>query len=118
MLQLPEGVQGRSRPEQAPYRRHTLSALAASRSLSRAASRAAAGAGLARTLAIVLRNTRPRTPEAMSTSTSSGPTTFDTVPSTPPPDTLLSPRRSAPLIARRSFCLLYFVRHNGMHNTT
>src|SRR5229473_3530183 len=80
MLQLPEGVRGRSRPEHALYRRHTLSALAASRSFSRAASRAAAGSGLASTLAIVLRNTRTRTPEAMSTSISSGLTTFDTVP--------------------------------------
>src|SRR5229473_5222326 len=98
MLQLPEGVRGRSRPEQALYRHHTLSALAASRSFSRAASRAAAGSGLASTLEIVLRNTRTRTPEAISTSTSSGLTTLDTVPRTPPPVTILSPRRSASII--------------------
>ena len=60
--------------------------------------------GLAKTLAIVLRNTRTRTPEAMSTSISSGLTTFDTVPSRPPPVTILSPRRTASIIARWSFC--------------
>ena len=52
------------------------------------------------TLAIVLRSTRTRTPEAISTSISSGPTTFDTVPSRPPPVTILSPRLSASIITR------------------
>src|SRR5204863_5440728 len=87
---------------------HTLStsrragsfSLADSRSLSRAASRAAVGSGLASTEVIVLRSTRTRTLEAMSTSTSSGFTTRFTVPRMPPPVTTRSPRRSASIIAR------------------
>src|SRR4029077_9941658 len=69
-------------------------------SFSLATSRAAAGSGLAKTLAIVLRNTLTRTPGAMSISISSGLTTFETVPRMPPPATARSPRRRASSIAR------------------